>query len=226
MADLTAACGEKILNPDFLLQGGGQPFAEQKQQTVAEEKPSSDSTHNNNNVSSSNADKEATTTTSNGGTSAQSPPSEASGAIETEQDKQKQLLKQQKEAKLELGKEISEQATSNPIVDDYDPFEIMLKRPVITLYSQKMKGLKDLLLAEKLNTHAISLQVTAQSVASRKVRGVSDSRQPATISATITAITSTEGGLSGGGSGGSASNASSAGGDSIAASRPKRTRRE
>ncbi|KOX72153.1 Menin [Melipona quadrifasciata] len=37
------------------------------------------------------------------------------------------------------------------------------ERPRITLYSQKMKGLKDLLLAEKLNTHAISLQLTAQS---------------------------------------------------------------
>lgn len=37
------------------------------------------------------------------------------------------------------------------------------KRPLIALYSQKMKGLKDLLLAEKLNTNAISLQITAQS---------------------------------------------------------------
>ncbi|KAH8271918.1 hypothetical protein KR044_010892 [Drosophila immigrans] len=209
LADLTAACGEKILNPDFLLQGGGQPFADQKQQTVAD-----------------NADKEATstttttTTTSNGGSAAQSPPIEA----------------EHKEAKLEENNSgsssnnvvVAEQTT--PIVDDYDPFEIMLKRPVITLYSQKMKGLKDLLLAEKLNTHAISLQVTAQSVASRKVRGAADSsRQPATISATITAIASTEGGLGGGGGsagGGSAASAGSGASDSIAASRPKRTRRE
>lgn len=35
--------------------------------------------------------------------------------------------------------------------------------PTTTLYSHKMKGLKDLLLAEKLNTHAISLHLTAQS---------------------------------------------------------------
>jgi menin len=36
-----------------------------------------------------------------------------------------------------------------------------------------MKGLKDLLLAEKLNTHAISLQLTAQSQVqvSKKGRG-------------------------------------------------------
>lgn len=36
-------------------------------------------------------------------------------------------------------------------------------KPMVMLYSQKMKGLKDLLLAEKLNTHAISLHLTAQS---------------------------------------------------------------
>ncbi|XP_060666651.1 menin [Drosophila nasuta] len=212
LADLTAACGEKILNPDFLLQGGGQPFADQKQQATVETET----------VNSNNTDKEATTTTttttSNGGSAAQSPPTEA----------------KHKEAKLEENNTRSSGTSNNveqatPIVDDYDPFEIMLKRPVITLHSQKMKGLKDLLLAEKLNTHAISLQVTAQSVASRKVRGaaVDSSRQPATISATITAIASTEVvGGAGGGGGGSAASASSGAGDSIAASRPKRTRRE
>lgn len=36
-------------------------------------------------------------------------------------------------------------------------------KPTIILHSQKMKELKDLLLAEKLNTHAISLHLTAQS---------------------------------------------------------------
>lgn len=47
----------------------------------------------------------------------------------------------------------------------YEPPEniIIPKRPTITLYSRKMKGIRDLLLAEKLNTQAISLQVTAQS---------------------------------------------------------------
>ncbi|XP_014250261.1 menin [Cimex lectularius] len=75
---LTAACGEKILNRDFLLQGGGEPF-------VGEE--------------------EATTSLS----------------------------------------------------------KIEKANPKLILYSQKMRGLKDLLLAEKLNTSAISLQLTAQS---------------------------------------------------------------
>lgn len=36
-------------------------------------------------------------------------------------------------------------------------------RPKFTLSSRKMCGLKDLLLSEKLNTQAISLQLTAQS---------------------------------------------------------------
>ncbi|TDG46450.1 hypothetical protein AWZ03_007106 [Drosophila navojoa] len=217
LADLTAACGEKILNPDFLLQGGGQPFADQKQQAVAEQTTSSELSHNNNNInnnntnSSNNAEKEATTISNNGNNEANS------NSNNNEQQQQ-----QHKEAKVEEISQVELANNNQPtVVDDYDPFEIMLKRPVITLYSQKMKGLKDLLLAEKLNTHAISLQVTAQSVASRKVRGSgTDSRQPATISATITAIASTEGASIGG----SATSAASA--DSFAPTRPKRTRRE
>ncbi|EDV59178.1 menin [Drosophila erecta] len=242
LADLTAACGEKILNPDFLLQGGGQPFADQKQPPSGGESDSAELHNNNNNSNSNNnnhnSDKKETpattttpTTTSNGsGTSGQLPvSSEASNAGQAQS--QVQINDQQ-------GKPQHKEAKKEETSDDYDPFEIMLKRPVITLYSQKMKGLKDLLLAEKLNTHAISLQVTAQSVASRKVRGVE--KQSATISATITAISSSSGdsvlsGVGGGGGGGGSGSAvtggaslasSSLGGDSIAASRPKRTRRE
>lgn len=81
---LTAACGERILNRDFLLQGGGEPFV--------------------------------------GG-------SEFAG-------------------------------TSSGI--DILKTETALQ-PKLILHSEKMRGLKDLLLAEKLNTHAISLQLTAQS---------------------------------------------------------------
>lgn len=49
------------------------------------------------------------------------------------------------------------------------------KRPTIMLHSQKMKELKDLLLAEKLNTHAISLHLTAQSQVQVGKKGRSDS---------------------------------------------------
>ncbi|XP_015591648.1 menin [Cephus cinctus] len=89
---LTAACSEKILNRDYLLQGGGEPFVAPPEDTL----PPAPST------SQENLDPE----------------------VETDSENEK---------------------------------------PRITLYSQKMKGLKDLLLAEKLNTHAISLQLTAQS---------------------------------------------------------------
>ncbi|XP_075225857.1 menin 1 [Lycorma delicatula] len=81
---LTAACSERILNRDFLLQGGGEPFV--------------------------------------GG-------SEFAGTSS--------------------GAEVLKIETA--------------LQPKLILHSQKMRGLKDLLLAEKLNTHAISLQLTAQS---------------------------------------------------------------
>ena len=41
--------------------------------------------------------------------------------------------------------------------------EVPATKPRLSLRSHKMAGLKDLLMSEKLNTHAISLQLTAQS---------------------------------------------------------------
>lgn len=89
---LTAACGERILNRDFLIQGGGEPFV--------------------------------------GG---------------------------------------SEVASSS---SGLDLLNTEITQPKLVLHSEKMRGLKDVLLAEKLNTHAISLQLTAQSQVQvgRKVR--------------------------------------------------------
>ncbi|XP_055840071.1 menin isoform X2 [Episyrphus balteatus] len=113
LADLTAACGEKILNPDFLLQGGGQLFTTDNPKHIGA--------------------RIDTTQTDD---------------VTTTQNKPKQYD------------------------DDY---EFMPKNPVIFLHSQKMKGIKDLLLNEKLNTHAISLQVTAHSVVYKKARGAEKS---------------------------------------------------
>lgn len=92
---LTAACSEKILNRDYLLQGGGEPFVAPPDDALPPAAPST-----------------------------------------------------------------SQEETLEPEIVESDNEN---ERPRITLYSQKMKGLKDLLLAEKLNTHAISLQLTAQS---------------------------------------------------------------
>lgn len=104
---LTAACSEKILNRNYLLQGGGEPFVAPPNDALP---PAAPSTSRQNVEPEVEADHHACT------------------------------------------------------------------RPRITLYSQKMKGLKDLLLAEKLNTHAISLQVTAQSQVQigKKSRGGDD----------------------------------------------------
>lgn len=105
---LTAACGEKLLNPEYLLQGGGQPFV---------------------GTSDSGSGEKA-------GTS-------------------------------------KEPAEVKEVVED----KVICTNPTIVLYSQKMKGLKGLLLAEKLNTQAISLQLTAQSQVQigKKVRSDMDS---------------------------------------------------
>ncbi|KAL0267364.1 UNVERIFIED_CONTAM: hypothetical protein PYX00_009653 [Menopon gallinae] len=65
----------------------------------------------------------------------------------------------------------SEASTSKQVTQEP---ELTNPHPKIVLHSQKMIGLKDLLLAEKLNTHAISLQLTAQSQVqiSKKGRGL------------------------------------------------------
>lgn len=104
---LTAACSEKILNRDYLLQGGGEPFV--------------------------------------------APPDDA----------------------LPPAPSTSQENVESEVLPEADSEN---ERPRITLYSQKMKGLKDLLLAEKLNTHAISLQLTAQSQVQigKKSRGSDD----------------------------------------------------
>ncbi|KFB46430.1 AGAP008130-PA-like protein [Anopheles sinensis] len=131
---IVGKCGEKLLNPEFLLQGGGQPF------TSEESTPSSDGDSN---LVSASIGTDLLLSSGNGN------------------GDEEQAVKLEKEKPLAKEKE-------DPEVD-LEP-----KRPVIMLYSQKMKGLKDLLLTEKLNTNAISLQITAQSqvqVGGKKLRG-------------------------------------------------------
>lgn len=113
IAALTAACGEKILNRDYLLAGGGPPFASEGRESPG---PSSDVPEPTSSVPSL-------------------PP-------------------------------------TLPVVEELPLGPSEEGRPQVILHSQKMRGLKDLLLAEKLNTHAISLQLTAQSQVQvgRKVR--------------------------------------------------------
>ncbi|XP_053961546.1 menin isoform X1 [Anastrepha ludens] len=212
LANLTAACGEKILNPEFLLQGGGEPFAEQKKQLEQRQGAcNSDSANGVRNITSKNIDS----------------------SLETEKSKLSAKLVQDNEDIINNTLSYLNPSSSPPSPEDENPFEFMCKRPIITLYSQKMKGLKDLLLAEKLNTHAISLQVTAQSVASKKIRGIdklgnhTSTSTYATAHVPINASQSAHpnhyGNLSDG-----ITNVNDNGGvaSSIASSRPKRSRRD
>lgn len=116
---LTAACSEKILNPKYLIQGGGDPF-------VKEILNESDT------FFSQNSEKQL------------------SGVLE----------------EFEASTSYKELKGANTESSD--------SQPKVVLQSQKMIGLKDLLLAEKLNTHAISLQLTAQSQVqiTKKTRGI------------------------------------------------------
>ncbi|CAG9854219.1 unnamed protein product [Phyllotreta striolata] len=105
---LTAACSEKILNPEYLLQGDGSPFV--------------------------------------GGDYPERPSSSS-----------------EKEEKRNGGPSTSkEEPLESPSSSNGDGSHVETK-PLVILRSQKMKQLKDLLLAEKLNTQAISLHLTAQS---------------------------------------------------------------
>uniref|UniRef100_A0A1B0CER7 Menin n=1 Tax=Lutzomyia longipalpis TaxID=7200 RepID=A0A1B0CER7_LUTLO len=145
--------GRKFSIRIFLLQGGGQPFTETQQTPPNEAEKSVDEVKI-------------------------CPPPKVE---EVKKDESLEKGKVDKEAseKAKLEAELKTPTCGDPVKNDGPKFEpkddedeLRPKRPVIMLYSHKMKGLKDLLLAEKLNTHAISLQVTAQSqVGGKKGRG-------------------------------------------------------
>lgn len=148
---LTAACGEKILNPDFLL-GGGRPFADQQ-------------------IKSEQSDEKEKQLL----LLAQTSPRHCD---ETSAEVNEKSIN---EVKVNEAKAINDEqkpaipSTGPVFKETIDEDIIVPKRPEITLYSQKMKGLRDLLLAEKLNTHAISLQLSAQSqvqIAGKKSRSI------------------------------------------------------
>ncbi|KAK3914605.1 Menin [Frankliniella fusca] len=129
---LTAACSEKILNPDFLLQGDGEPFVAGGKDDLPADIPEVDS-----GLTKLVGKKMG----SNGFHSATSSTTTESTPIP---------------AKLEIKRKSNVNFVSGLLHTEDG-------RPKLTLGSRKMCGLKDLLLSEKLNTQAISLQLTAQS---------------------------------------------------------------
>ncbi|CAH1104885.1 unnamed protein product [Psylliodes chrysocephalus] len=112
---LTAACSEKILNPEYLLQGDGSPF-------VGGDYPD--------------------------------PLANQSGVSECKRNGGASTSKEDP---------LGSPSSSSTNGGDKDPPPPVDRKPLVILRSQKMKQLKNLLLAEKLNTQAISLHLTAQS---------------------------------------------------------------
>lgn len=142
---LTAACSEKILNPKYLLQGGGSPFVGPDLVEVK--------VKNGNGM--------------NPGTSTTAPSTKISDIdVNTDGDTKKDAKESVAEAKDEPQTRMEAEVAADA--------EVEPDKPVVILRSQKMRGLKDLLLAEKLNTQAIQLQLTAQSqvqIGGKKGRG-------------------------------------------------------
>ncbi|XP_050299452.1 menin isoform X2 [Anthonomus grandis grandis] len=144
---LTAACSEKLLNPEYLLQGDGSPFVgmenvEQEQENVP--------------VKQEEIGGEYTIPT-----------------IPKKEDEEK-----------ENGKPGTSKSPDFLTKEDGHTYEEEMQkktRPTVILHSQKMKELKDLLLAEKLNTHAISLHLTAQSQVQVGKKGRSDSTDTSSV---------------------------------------------
>lgn len=162
LEELTVACGEKILNPDFLLHGGV-PF------TVDDGEPKLNGNHEKKDEESMKSpridEKVFSPAQRDALASPQSiaSPQLASPSTASVDDNRSEVMKSEEDQ--------SNDTNNNGKPESYDDFEIHTpKRPVITLKSRKMKGLKDLLLAEKLNTNAISLQITAQSHIGKKSR--------------------------------------------------------
>ena len=150
IAELAAACGEQILNPDYLLGNSNQPTLKMSTifQPSSNSTPPSPSLHSKSETIFSHSDAHPLS---------QLDTSQMKPSFESSNDNQmRQLIK----------------VTESKEHDQND-------KVIVNLTSHKMVGLNELLLAEKLNTSAIQLQLTAQSQVhlSKRTRG-------ATLSAT------------------------------------------
>lgn len=142
--ELTAACREKILNPDFLLHGDGVPFSEPQGEEKNGKKINSD-------VKSPQSTDEKVL----------SPASLNLASPSTSTSHEDNIDEKTTSTTKSLGSAEDQDNDRNNNGGEFDSH--VPKAPVIVLKSRKMKGLKDLLLSEKLNTNAVSLQITAQS---------------------------------------------------------------
>lgn len=149
MVALAQACGESILNPEYLL-GGGEPF------TTTTATCSTTSTALTTTTADSRVDfNEFLSSKSNG--------SPFPGLT------MDSMLKADSPSSCLLGGPVDQpESASTPGSRPESRSDLAATATGLMLRSAKMKGLKDLLLAEKLNASAIKLQLTAQSQVSLK----------------------------------------------------------
>ncbi len=138
---LAKACGESILNPEYLL-SGGEPFA-----TTSRSSPFSTKQD-------TRVDYTEFLSSKSNGSPFRGMTMDSMLKAESPAD----MLMCKGRTRPDSAHSIPETATSSSSNAD-ETVEI----PKVTLFSEKMKGLKSLLTAEKLNSSAIKLQLTAQS---------------------------------------------------------------
>lgn len=164
LEELTVACGEKILNPDFLLHGGGVPFTDPLSEDGESKINGNYDTKSEDSMKSPRIEERVFSPKGSLASpgSIASPPSAAS----TLDDNRSEIMKSEEDHSNDTN-------NNNGRADPLDDYDLQTpKKPIISLKSRKMRGLKELLLAEKLNTNAISLQITAQShIGGKKSRG-------------------------------------------------------
>lgn len=154
---LTAACSEKILNPDFLLQGDGEPFVAGVKDEITDlgeidlPKPFVKKVS----LTSVSWKCDLLLTKTNHKSSFQ-PGANGCAIVPAVTASSSTSDSFPRPAKIKTAR-ISNTYLMTGLCHTEDG------RPKLTLSSRKMCGLKDLLLSEKLNTQAISLQLTAQS---------------------------------------------------------------
>lgn len=170
IAALAQACGESILNPDYLLTGG-EPFTSTSATTGSTPSSTGDRVNVDVNefLSSKSNGTQFVGMTVDSMLKAESPadmmmfrkpPDSAPSSDETptETPEPIELITNSEVDAITSGSEMNDCSKLN------DSFAIVTPDPIdLLLFSQKMKGLRKLLSSQKLNTSAITLQLTAQS---------------------------------------------------------------
>jgi menin len=164
LAALAQACSESILNPEFLI-NGGEPFAMTPSEAEAMMKDAilTDPADEDLMVNKTQPDSaESFMDTGSGGGSHKTSPglsSEDAQIVPSHTELEANTPPQHDD----IDKMAASPSDSLPKHDDDDDDKSEPDSVLLSLHSAKMKGLKNILCARKLNGNAIKLQLTAQS---------------------------------------------------------------